>query len=76
MKTYNDCRGAINNYIKNPDHSNVKKNEDDVVCSHIKTQCNWIGNGVHFTCLTKASAPQNVYDKFNGGNQSKIIRED
>jgi len=74
---HESCQRAIHAHIQHPNTSNVSKDENDVSCVHSKSQCNWVGNGVHYTCLKhESSVPQNVYDTLSGGNQSKLIRRE
>ena len=77
MTTYSNCQIAIKNHINQPTLSNVSKDKNLVSCSHTKSSCHWIGNGIHYTCLTDTKeTPQNVYDTLSGGNQSIIIYDD
>jgi uncharacterized protein (DUF427 family) len=77
MSEYTSCSEAIRNYKLNQDNANVSKNSENVTCSRLKTQCDWKGNGIHFTCLNDSNTLKNVvnvYDTLSSGNMSRITK--
>ena len=78
MSSYESCQIAIRNFKENSSHANVDMYESNVVCSKAKTPCNWVGNGIHFACITNDItngdvSVVNIYDGLSGGRNSVIV---
>lgn len=72
------CQEAIAQFRMNSESSNVNTSEAKVSCPHLKSSCNWVGNGIHFACLKEqktSDVPVNVYDSFSGGNRSVLSND-
>lgn len=70
---HSHCTHAIHHLMRgNPSH-NVSKNQEECACEHNTTGCDWVGNGIHFACLSsKATATQRVYTSFSGTKAARI----
>lgn len=73
---HENCVIAIDK-LKNSSSSNVSANKNDIKCNHTPSPCDWVGNDMHYACLTKPMInAQKVYNGISsGGLGNKIILE-
>ena len=74
---FENCISAINFMKRNPEVStNVEKKQENVICGHFSTPCDWVGNDIHYACLTTEHIhPQKVYTHLNSGGHGIILND-
>ena len=70
---FNTCLDAITHHTKVKPGS-VSKYIEDIKCVQKVSSCNWVGNGIVYTCLKNPTeTPPRVYAGFKSGGHSKLI---
>ena len=71
------CPKAIEAHRRDPTSSNVSTDPSTIVCvadTHTAA-CDWVGNGMHYACLTSPvdiDAPRRVYDGMKSTRSAKL----